>query len=215
MVVPEGVLVEYSNPPSLWGLGLLDRLYASYRRNTLETTISRSIWIDSGGTVESTVRFRSKIQVRDQNWRYVSTIPIGIWILDPRSELIQGKRWQKGTEVSKCVEFVVCASKNQKSKNARPILTSKSGQNDPGTLIIGFALKNYAQKWSQIVKTLDGCLKTTILAFSSDHGEPLSECQFFPPALGSFHPPIDNRIRATNPNPKHKVAERPPHFILA
>ena len=32
----------------------------------------------------------------------------------------------------------------------------KSGQNDPRTLIIGFALKNYAQKWSQIVKTLDG-----------------------------------------------------------
>ena len=26
----------------------------------------------------------------------------------------------------------------------------------PGTLIIGFALKNYAQKWSQIVKTLGG-----------------------------------------------------------
>ena len=26
-----------------------------------------------------------------------------------------------------------------------------------GTLIIVFALKNYAQKWSQIVKMLDGC----------------------------------------------------------
>ena len=33
---------------------------------------------------------------------------------------------------------------------------SKSCHNDPGTLMIGFALKNYAQKWSQIVKTLDG-----------------------------------------------------------
>ena len=59
------------------------------------------------------------------------------------------------------VESVFCASKNRKSKNAQneilePTLTSKSGQNDPGTLIIGFALKNYAQKWSQIVKTLDG-----------------------------------------------------------
>ena len=54
---------QHTFPPILWGLGLLDRLYASYRRNTLETTISRSIWIDSGGTVESTLRFRSKIQV--------------------------------------------------------------------------------------------------------------------------------------------------------
>ena len=35
------------------------------------------------------------------------------------------------------------------------ILMSKSAQNGPGTLIIRFALKNYAQKWSQIVKTLD------------------------------------------------------------
>ena len=32
----------------------------------------------------------------------------------------------------------------------------KNRQNDPGTIIIGFALKNYAQKWSQIVKMLDG-----------------------------------------------------------
>ena len=32
----------------------------------------------------------------------------------------------------------------------------KWSQNDPGTLIIGFALTNYAQKWSQIIKTLDG-----------------------------------------------------------
>ena len=32
----------------------------------------------------------------------------------------------------------------------------KKCSNDPGTLIIGFALKNYAQKWSQIVKMLDG-----------------------------------------------------------
>ena len=40
--------------------------------------------------------------------------------------------------------------------------TSKSSQNDLGTLRIGFALKNYAQKWSQIVKR-------TILAFLSDH----------------------------------------------
>ena len=34
---------------------------------------------------------------------------------------------------------------------------SKSAQNDPRTLIIRFTLKDYAQKWSQIVKTLDGC----------------------------------------------------------
>ena len=32
----------------------------------------------------------------------------------------------------------------------------KSAQNDPVTLVIGFALKNYAQKWSQIEKWLDG-----------------------------------------------------------
>ena len=108
-----------AHPPILWGVGLLDRLYASYRRNTLETTISRSIWIDSGGTIESTARFRSKIQVRDPNWRSVSTIPIGIWILDPRSELIQGKKWQAGTEVSKCVETIFCASKNRKTENAQ------------------------------------------------------------------------------------------------
>ena len=105
-------------PSILWGLGLLDRLYASYRRNTLETTISRPIWIDSGGTVESTLRFLSKIQVRDPNWRSVSTIWIGIWILDPRSELIQGKEWQKGTEASKCVESVFCTSKNRKTENS-------------------------------------------------------------------------------------------------
>ena len=45
--------------------------------------------------------------------------------------------------------------KRSESIFGRPKLTSKSAQNDPGTLIIGFALKNYAQKWSQIVKTLD------------------------------------------------------------
>ena len=56
----------------------------------------------------------------------------------------------------RCIE----KSKNRKcseSNSGRPKIWSKSGQNDPGTLIIGFALKNYAQKWSQIVKTLDGC----------------------------------------------------------
>ena len=55
----------------------------------------------------------------------------------------------------RCIE----KSKNRtcsESNSERPKLTSKSAQNDPGTLIIGFALKNYAQKWSQIVKTLDG-----------------------------------------------------------
>ena len=93
----------------------------SYRRNTIETTISRPIWLDSDGTVESTLRFRSKIQVRDPKWRSVSTILIGIWIwiLDPRSELIQGTRRQNGTGVSKCVESVFCASKNRKYKNAQ------------------------------------------------------------------------------------------------
>ena len=61
---------------------------------------------------------------------------------------------------SECVESVLGASKSQKcseSNSGRPMLTSKSAQNDPGTLIIGFALKNYAQKWSQIEKWLDGC----------------------------------------------------------
>ena len=72
-----------SYPPILWGLGLLDRLYASYRRNTLETTISRWIWIDSGGTVESTLRFWPKIQVQDPNWISGFKIRIEIWILDP------------------------------------------------------------------------------------------------------------------------------------
>ena len=32
----------------------------------------------------------------------------------------------------------------------------KCSKNDPGTLKIGFALKNYALKWSQIDKLLDG-----------------------------------------------------------
>ena len=32
----------------------------------------------------------------------------------------------------------------------------KVAKTSPGTLIIGFALKNCAQKWSQVVKTLDG-----------------------------------------------------------
>ena len=41
--------------------------------------------------------------------------------------------------------------------SGRPILTSKSAQNDPGTLIIGIPLKNCARKWPQIVKWLDGC----------------------------------------------------------
>ena len=50
------------------------------------------------------------------------------------------------------IEIQKCSELNSR----RPKLTSKSGQNDPGTLIIGFALKNYAPKWSQIVKTLDG-----------------------------------------------------------
>ena len=31
----------------------------------------------------------------------------------------------------------------------------KCSKRDPGTLIIGFALKNYAHKWSQVVQTLD------------------------------------------------------------
>ena len=70
---------------------------------------------------------------------------------------------QKGTGVRECVESVFGASKNRKSKNAqneilnvrkfgRKVLKTTLGH----SLIIGFALKNYAQKWSQIVKTLDG-----------------------------------------------------------
>ena len=60
------------------------------------------------------------------------------------------------------VESVFCASKNRKTEKMLRIelwtsdFDVKSGQNDPGTLIIVFALKNYAQKWSQIFKTLDG-----------------------------------------------------------
>ena len=53
----------------------------------------------------------------------------------------------KKSKIRKCSE----------SNSGRPKIWSKSGQNDPGTLIIGFALKNYAQKWSQIEKWLDGC----------------------------------------------------------
>ena len=63
---------------------------------------------------------------------------------------------------SECVESVFGAYKNRKSENAqnRILDVRKFGQKvlktDPRTLIVGFALKNYAQKWSQIVKTLDG-----------------------------------------------------------
>ena len=48
----------------------------------------------------------------------------------------------KQSKIRKCSE----------SNSERPILTSKSAQNNPWTL----ALKNYAQKWSQIEKWLDG-----------------------------------------------------------
>ena len=38
----------------------------------------------------------------------------------------------------------------------------KNTQNDPGNLIFGFALKNYAQKWSQIEKCWMDDLKTRV-----------------------------------------------------
>ena len=49
-------------------------------------------------------------------------------------------------------------------------------------------------------------LKTSILAFSSDRREPGSECQCFPPVLGSFHPQFDHMLRATRHIAKHKMA---------
>ena len=77
---------------------------------------SGSILVELSNRLYDSVR---KSKSGNPNWRSVSTIPIGIWILDPRSELIQGTRWQKGTEVSKCVESDFCASKHRKSKNAQ------------------------------------------------------------------------------------------------
>ena len=47
------------------------------------------------------------------------------------SKMLRRKLWTSDVDVKKC------------SKR-------------PGTLKIGFALKNYAQKWSQIIKMLDG-----------------------------------------------------------
>ena len=66
----------------------------------------------------------------------------------------------------------------------------KSGQNDPGTLIIGLALKNYPQKWSQIVKTLDRCPQNIdfgIFVRSKRTGLRMS---IFPPSPGVIPPPI-------------------------
>ena len=37
------------------------------------------------------------------------------------------------------------------------MLTSENDQSDPGTLQIGFALKHYAKKWSQMKKWLVEC----------------------------------------------------------
>ena len=67
---------------------------------------------------DSVRKSKSEIRIRDlcQPCRSGS----GSWIqMDPRAVLIQGKIWQKGTEVSKCVESVFCASKNRKTKNAQ------------------------------------------------------------------------------------------------
>ena len=76
---------------------------------------------------------------------------------DPRQQMTKGDR---GKQMRRIRFLCIKKSKIQKcseSNSGRPKIWSKSGQNDPGTIIIGFALKNYAQKWSQIVKTLDGC----------------------------------------------------------
>ena len=109
----------YHNPPHFMGVGSVGStlcfISSKYPRNDhILIDLARFWW---NCRIDFTIP--SNIQVRDPNWRSVSTIPIGIWILEPRSEMIQGKEWQKGTEVSKCVESVFGASKNRKSKNVQ------------------------------------------------------------------------------------------------
>ena len=78
---------------------------------------------------------------------------------DPRQGMAKGDR---GKQMRRIRFLYIKKSKIQKcseSNSGCPKNWSKSGQNNPGTIIIRFALKNYAQKWSQIVKTLEGCLQ--------------------------------------------------------
>ena len=87
-----------------------------------------------------------------------------------------------------------CIEKSKKrtcseSNSERPKLTSKSGQNEPRTLIIGFALKNCAQKWSQIVKTLDGCHQNDDFGIFVRSMRTLVRMSIFPPSPGVIPPP--------------------------
>ena len=114
--------------------------------------------------------------------------------------------------VFKCVETGIgCIKKSKIQKcselnSERPIPRSKSAPNDPGTLIIGFALKNYAQKWSEIIKTLDGCSQNDDFGIFVRSLRTLVRMSIFLPVLGSFHPQFDNMLRATSHIAKHKVA---------
>ena len=144
------------HPHILWGLRLLDRLCASSGRNTLQTTISHSIWIDFDGTVESTLRVWSQIQVQDLNSG--SEFKIRISILDPGLELIWGKN---DTGVRECDEHV-CSVKNMNIRKCSewnsgrqrnwPPKCSKRPQNPHNRIL---REKLYAQMWSQIIRPLD------------------------------------------------------------
>ena len=73
---------------------------------------------------------------------------------DPRHKVAKGNRGKQMRRIR-----FLCIKKSKilisESNSGRRKIWSKSAQNDPGTLIIGFALENYAQKWSQMVKMLD------------------------------------------------------------
>ena len=86
----------------------------------------------------------------------------------------------KNTKIQKCSE----------SNSGRPKIWSTSGQNDPGTIIIEFALKNYAQKWSQIVKTLDGCPQNVDFGIFVRPLRTLVRMSIFPLGPGVIPPPI-------------------------
>ena len=96
-----------------------------------------------------------------------------------KSKMLRIEFWTSDFDVEKCskrpwdphnrirLEKLCPEVVSDRQKAGR--MTSKSGQNGLGTLLIGFALKNYAQKWSQMSKCWTDALKTTILAFLSDH----------------------------------------------
>ena len=76
------------------------------------------------------------------------------------------------------VESVFGASKNRKSENAQNRILDvrnvgqkvlKTTPGHPGTLVIGFALKTMPKSGLRSSKRWTDDLKTTILAFSSDH----------------------------------------------